>query len=196
LNRRIGGFEWADLLASLKNAGQSEAGRRAALGCEGVLIIQGCGPLNPDTVRLGYARNVGTNQNLVRLLNAHFGLTLGDLYATNLFPFIKLGGMSSAIPRKDLVRAAKEFGWPQIEIVAPRLVIALGLVTFNGLCEGKGRERASRMEVAIGNPVDLGSTRVWCQAHTGGRGLGNRGGKVPVSADWAAMASWYFSSSG
>jgi restriction system protein len=136
---------------------------------------------------------VVTDKNLISLLKEHFGLTLEDVFATNLFPFIKRGGMSTAIPRKDLVRAAREFGWPQIEVIAPRLAIALGLDTFNALCEGKGTERASGLERAISSPVDHGSTRVWCQGHTGGLGVRNRGGKVNVSADWAAMASWYFS---
>jgi hypothetical protein len=55
-------------------------------------------------------------------LKEHFGLTRGDIYSTNPFPFIKPGGMSSAIPRKDLGRAARELGWPQIEIIAPALL--------------------------------------------------------------------------
>jgi uracil-DNA glycosylase len=151
------------------------------------------GPLIADSLRLGYTPNVGTDINLIRLLGEHFKVALGDVYATNLFPFIKRGGMSSAIPRKDLVRAAKAFGWPQIEAIRPRLVIALGLDTFNALCEGVDVATASKMDLAIRKPVDRDATRVWCQAHTGGRGLANRGGKVNVSADWAAMAAWYFS---
>jgi uracil-DNA glycosylase len=149
------------------------------------------GPVNSDTVKLGYTPDVVTDINLINLLKEHFGLMLGDVYATNLFPFIKRGGMSTAIPRKDMVRAATEFGWPQIEIICPRLVIALGLVTFSALCEVKGIERPSGLERAVSHPVDHGGARVWCQAHTGGLGVRNRGGTDNVKKDWAAMAAWY-----
>jgi restriction system protein len=149
------------------------------------------GPVNPETVKLGYTPKVGTDINLIRLLKDHFGLTLRDVYATNLFPFVKPGGMSSSIPRRDLVRAAKEFGWPQLEIISPRLVIALGLDTFNALCEAKGVARAAGRDAAIGHPVDLNGIRIWCQSHPGGLGLAGRGGKEPVAADWQAMSGWY-----
>jgi hypothetical protein len=151
------------------------------------------GPVNQDTVRLGYTPNVVTDINLISLLKEHFGLTLGDVYATNLFPFIKPGKMSARIPTKDFLRAALEFGLTQIRIIAPRLVIALGLNTFNALCRASGASQAARLTLAIGNPIDRDSTRIWCQAHTGGLGVRNRGGKVNVSKDWAAMAAWYYS---
>jgi hypothetical protein len=70
------------------------------------------GPFREDSAKLGYTRHLPTNQNLSRLLNATFGLTIRDIYGTNLFPFIKLGPMSAAIRREDLVAAAHQFAIP------------------------------------------------------------------------------------
>jgi len=63
-----------------------------------------------------------TRCNLERFLNTTFGLSLADIYGTNVFPFIKSGGVSRRIPARDLIKAALEFALPQIEIVKPRLV--------------------------------------------------------------------------
>jgi restriction system protein len=78
---------------------------------------------DPDSVKYGYGRKVATNINLKRLLKTYFGVSLSDIYATNLFPFIKMGSMSSRIPSYDLEKAAIEFARPQIEIVRPRLEV-------------------------------------------------------------------------
>ncbi len=94
------------------------------------------GSLDSDCVRYGLTRTLPTNKRLVELLRRHFGVELGDVYATNLFPFIKRGGISSSIPMGDLIRAAQEFALPQIEIVRSKIVICLGLNTFNAVqCE-------------------------------------------------------------
>ena len=70
--------------------------------------------VDSDSVTYGYTRGEPTNRNLVRLLEEHFDTALTDIYGTNLFPFIKMGHMGSSIPRRDLVRAAREFALPQI----------------------------------------------------------------------------------
>src|SRR2546423_4086791 len=88
------------------------------------------GPFDEDSAKLGYSRHIPTNQNLIRLLGETFGFDLHDTYATNLFPFIKLGGMSSSIPVSNLTRAAREFAIPQINIVSPQLIICLGKEPF------------------------------------------------------------------
>jgi hypothetical protein len=149
------------------------------------------GPVNLETVRLGYTPGMPTDDNLISLLEEHFGLTLCDIYATNAFPFIKPGSISSQLPPKVLRRAAEVFCLPQIRVIAPRLVIALGLDCFNALSEALGMRRAARLETAISNPIDDGGTRVWCQAHTGHWGEINRGGKARVSEDWRTMTNWY-----
>lgn len=144
-----------------------------------------------DAANLGYTPSLPTNKTLIKLLYETFGLTLRDTYATNLFPFIKPGKMSARIPQKDLTAAARQFALPQIQIVKPKLVICLGLVTFNALRKACDSEPCANIHSAIENPFNIGKTRVWCQAHTGALGQKNRnkGGVDRVSDDWHKMKS-------
>jgi hypothetical protein len=153
--------------------------------------------LDEVTVKLGYDRNQPTNRNLERLLQATFAASLKDVYGTNLFPFVKPGAVSTRIPQRDLVRAAKEFALPQIAIVAPRLVVCLGLVTFQALRHAVGLPSAGNMDLAINSPFTVGQSRVWYQAHTGAFGQMNRNkGGVDVAArDWTKMKDDVFRSS-
>ena len=102
---------------------------------------------------------------------------------------MKPGGISSRIPERDLIRAAREFALPQIEIVSPRLVICLGLVTFDALRRAYGLARVGKTEPAINSPFTVGNSRVWCQAHTGALGQRNRkkGSVDRVLKDWMRM---------
>ena len=143
-------------------------------------------PLDSDCVRYGLTRTLPTNKRLIELLRTHFSVELGEVYATNLFPFIKKGGMSSLIPMDDLVRAAKEFALPQIRIVQPKLVVCLGLNTFNAIRSACGHPLVQRMNDAIASPFTLGESRIWCQAHTGALGQNNRG-RERVAEDWRTM---------
>jgi hypothetical protein len=144
-------------------------------------------PLNREVALRGHKPNLPTNRNLRRLLRQTFNLTLEDVYGTNLFPFIKLGGLSTRIPVKDLVRAAREFALPQIRIVQPALVICLGLATFNAIRRACGLTPSINIQAAIDSPFTVGTARIWCQAHTGAFGQNNRGGPSSVSSDWLRM---------
>jgi len=149
------------------------------------------GSFDEDSANLGYSRHIPTNENLIQLLRETFGLALQDTYATNLFPFVKRRGMSSSIPKSDLIRAADEFAMPQITIVNPKLVICLGKETFNALRRICNLSPCPTVDSGIESPFDLpkATTRVWCQAHTGrlGRNNRNRGGVDRVSVDWQKM---------
>lgn len=144
------------------------------------------GPLDSDCVRYGLTPKFMTNKRLIELLRCHFGVELGDVYATNLFPFVKRGNISSPIPMRDLVRAAQEFALPQIRIVRPKLVVCLGFKTFNAIRIVCGHKRAQRMNEAVASPLTLDNSRIWCQAHTGARGQNNRG-RERVAEDWRKM---------
>jgi hypothetical protein len=144
------------------------------------------GSLDSDCVHYGLTRTLPTNKRLIELLRSHFGVELADVYATNLFPFIKKGGMSSSIPIDDLVRAAQEFALPQIRIVQPKLVVCLGLNTFNVIRIACGHAPAQRMNEAIASPFTLDESRIWCQAHAGALGQNNRGCER-VAEDWRKM---------
>jgi restriction system protein len=147
------------------------------------------GPVDQDSVDYGLTRNLPTNVNLIRLLHNHFGVRLTDIYATNLFPFIKAGSTSRYIPPRDLQRAAREFALPQIKIVKPKLVICLGFDTFNALQKACELGKAKDMEEAITSPFEFEDIQIWCQAHTGTFGQNNRNqdGVDRVTEDWTRM---------
>ena len=142
-----------------------------------------------DIQRHGYTPNFPTNVRLIELLKSVFGVELSNTYATNLFPFVKQGPMNARIPASDMRRAAREFAIPQVEIVSPKIVICLGLPTFRAMQAECGERRSRSIPDALANPFSLGSSEVWCQAHTGGLGRAtrNRGGVDRVTADWRRM---------
>ena len=148
------------------------------------------GQICADSRDLGHTRSVPTNQNLKRLLQQHLGLKLDETYGTNLFPFIKKGDMSSSLPLKAMIRAAEEFALPQIEIVAPKIVICLGLNTFRALRIATGLGNVKNFEDAFNQPFEHHGSRIWLQAHTGRLGQNNRnaGGVNRVDQDWQIMA--------
>jgi len=67
-----------------------------------------------------------TNRYVDELLNRVFRLRVNEAYITNAFPFIKPGGMSAAIPMRDVVRAVELFTVPELELARPTRVLALG----------------------------------------------------------------------
>jgi uracil-DNA glycosylase len=146
-------------------------------------------PFDEETAKLGYTPLLRTNHTLSKLLHETFGITLHDVYGTNLFPFIKQGKMSARIRQADLIKAAREFALPQISIVGPKLVICLGLVTFNALRQSHDLNTRRPLQLAMNSPFNIGRSMVWCQAHTGvlGQNNRNRGGADRVSHDWLKM---------
>jgi hypothetical protein len=147
------------------------------------------GPFDPETAELGYSPSEPTNRNLVRLLHDTFGLSLKETYGTNLFPFVKSGGMSADIPMSDLTKAATDFALPQIAIVKPRLVICLGLATFTTVSLACGQSVPQKMATAIESPFPFEDSLIYCQSHPGhfGRINRNKGGVDRVSQDWVLM---------
>lgn len=149
---------------------------------------------DPDVQRLGYTPASPTNVNLIQLLKTHFELTLDETFATNLFPFIKPGGMTTNIPVKLMSSAAKEFAMPQILVVRPKLLICLGISVFNTLRRFHGLRQVANLEQGISQPFFDNHTWYWCQAHPGALGFINRehrGGQGSVARDWAKMAANY-----
>ena len=114
------------------------------------------GPFSNDSATLGHTPHLRTNRNLTRLLHKTFGLSLSEVYGTNVFPFVKPGGMSAAIPQRDLVATAKRFTLPEIQIVNPRLVICLGLATFNALRQASELSPVSSLASAIARILLIG----------------------------------------
>ena len=89
----------------------------------------------PDPGIQEHGRTLGlrTNRVLESLLGRVLGLTLAEVYATNAFPFIKRGAMSSALPLADVVRAVRLFAAAELQIAQPRIVVAVGAVAHKAL---------------------------------------------------------------
>lgn len=151
-----------------------------------------CNPTpDMDAANLGYTPNLPTNRNLDDLLWRHFGKRREDCYLTNLFPFVKPGGMSKNIAMKDLQVCAQQFTVEEIRIVNPRLVICLGLRSYVALMRTQGLSGWPKLEAAIRrSPFPIGNAAIHCVAHTGARGMNNRG-RNKVENDWRRLAERY-----
>jgi len=133
-----------------------------------------------------------TNINLDKLILDHFKRNISEVYATNLFPFIKIGAMTEKIPVKDMIKSALEYAIPQIQIVSPKLVIALGVDCYNALKCANGLKKSKNTSHAIDHPFSIDTYTIWCQAHTSTPGINNRGGINRVKEDWQKMSEWFF----
>lgn len=93
--------------------------------------------VDQDIQRLGHDPSIRTNKTLKRLLRRYLDLALTDVYGTNAFVFIKPGGMSAGLPFRDLTRSIRQFTKLEIEIVQPKVVLALGSAVASALkgCE-------------------------------------------------------------
>lgn len=103
--------------------------------------------------KLGYTPTMLTNKRLENLLSETFGLTFANIFITNLFPFIKAGGISAPLRYVDLVYCAREFCLPQIDIVQPRIVICTGAFVASAVAEALGGPPIRRGECFEKNGV-------------------------------------------
>ncbi len=147
--------------------------------------------LDPDVVEYGLTPNAPTNTNLKNLLWTHLKLELKDVFVTNMFPFVKLGAMSDSIPIGAMLRAARDYCQPQIDIVRPALVICTGIAVFNVLRRIHKFPRVKNADEGIKSPFVVGATTYYCQSHPGMLGKNNRqrhGRRDQVAKDWETMA--------
>lgn len=150
------------------------------------------GPRDPAVRKLGHDSDLCTNRNLHRLLRNYLGIEFSDVFATNLFPFIKPGKMGAQIkPPRLMIEAALEYAIPQVEVISPKLVICLGLSTYNAMRQGWGSKPIRPMGKAIAEPFTVAHTRVAAVAHNGRWGTNNRNrGCERVEADWANLVAF------
>jgi len=143
-------------------------------------------PVDKESARRGYSSKFQTNKNLFDLLRRHLGLEFEQVYATNAFPFIKKGRSQGSIATGDMIWAIQEFLLPQIEIIRPQLVVCLGLAVYNGIRRSSKRNVVRPLAAAINSPFDLDCSQVAAVAHTGARGINNRG-RAQIDKDWDAL---------
>jgi restriction system protein len=142
-----------------------------------------------DRQRLGQDRLSPTNTNLRDFLERFMGLKFSDTYATNAFPFIKYGAKNAGIPFKDLVRYAKTYTLPQIEIVSPRIAICLGKKTFDAVRSAAGLGRIEGDEAVFPGPhTRIGSAEVYGAPHPSPQGMIRAGGKDAAGRIWKMLA--------
>lgn len=148
------------------------------------------GPFDAAAASIGYTPGLPSNRNLINLLSKHFSMTLADVYVTNLFVFIKQGGMNARIPMKDMVYCAQKYALPQIEIINPDLVICLGSSTYNALRRALGKPAIS-LKRGLKEPLFFKNIPIHGLSHTGGLGVANAGGLDAVETQWRTLAEAY-----
>ena len=133
--------------------------------------------LTPDEKDLiaekGYSPYLPTNKNLFDLLKRTFNLNPQDIYATNLFVFIKPGKLGAEIPQKCFDICAEAYAIPQIEIIQPKIVICSGRVyqTIKKIIQKKKELRNNKQSTldSVNNPETWNNekTRIFGIYHTG-----------------------------
>ncbi len=149
----------------------------------------GSNPPNLQSAKLGYTPGLPTNKNLDDLLKRHLGLTRSDCYLTNLFPFLKHGNKSANIPPKHLVNCARQFTFPEIQIVSPKHVICLGIAVYTALRSAAGKKEAIKLDQAAKSPFRFEQSMIHCVAHPA-----NRGGRKKIDEGWQRIAVSFESS--
>lgn len=135
---------------------------------------------------LGHDPDLPTNKNLKMLLTENFGVSFSEIYATNLFVFVKPGNLSSKIPIGDLIYSAKKYTLEEIKIVQPKVVICLGSATFHSLCKAIDVKPPS-FQFSSENPINYDGCLIFGVPHTGGLGTMNAGGMANVRKIWRKM---------
>lgn len=148
-------------------------------------------PINEVQKELGHDPTLHTNKNLFRLLREFFNLEFKEVYATDVFPFIKSGDMDTKIPMTDMILAANQFAIPQIKIISPKLVICLGRLPFNSIRKALGFKEMSLSESLETNNFSIGNSLVIGAHHVGGIGTSKIGGKLAQEKQWKQIASFF-----
>lgn len=116
-------------------------------------------------------------------------LQFSETYATNAFPFIKHGAKAAGIPSKDLVRCARTYALPQIEIVSPRMAICLGKATFDAVRLAAGLPGIEWSKARLSDPhTHISSVEIYGVPHPSPLGINNAGGKDAVGRIWKMLA--------
>jgi restriction system protein len=145
---------------------------------------------DPQMRALGHDPALATNRNLRRLLHEALGRRFENTFATNAFVFAKPGGMSTRLPATDLALSAKRFTLREIEIIRPKMVICLGMGTFNGLRAALNCRPVTVEAIDYAGPalVHHGS-EIHGVPHVGARGLSATGGYTRSLAIWKMLSA-------
>ncbi|HVI79120.1 MAG TPA: hypothetical protein VM715_13345, partial [Candidatus Acidoferrum sp.] len=138
------------------------------------------GAPDPERKRLGQGWNVPTNRNLRAYLRDHVGgLEFSQTYATNVFPFIKLGKKNAAIRAADMLYAARQYALPQLRIVSPLMAVCLGPPAFHSVSRAALDEGGQSASTPMPHVVFCG-IEIYAVSHPSMY----PGGKVAVEGRW------------
>lgn len=159
--------------------------------------VEGLKSLQPDQLaecaRSGQLSRLLTNKNIRTLLRENFDMNFYDAYATNAFPFIKEGAVSSGLFDRDIRTAIKKFLLPQISTVRPSLVICFGAGVFQGLERVLRTEQFHESRVSwkksLEMPLRFEDAQVVGLPHPGGLGMAAVGGITEASKFWRQAAT-------
>lgn len=140
----------------------------------------------PKHFELGHDPDLPTNKNLKMLLSENFNTSFSDVYATNLFVFVKPGNLSARIPAGDLIYSAKKYTIEEIKIVRPEVIICLGSATYYALCKAINI-KPPNFKISSEQPVEYEGSLIFGVPHTGGLGTMNAGGITNVRNIWKKM---------
>jgi len=134
--------------------------------------------------KIGRNPDLPTNKNIDYFLEYALNIRFESTFATNLFPFIKTGGMSAKIKTSYLNWCAINVLMPQIKIVKPKKIIILGRTVSRAV------KKAIQMEGKIMRLSDVSTNEVidgfefFYMPHPGGLGTASYGGKEKVRELW------------
>ena len=147
------------------------------------------GVFDKESAKLGYNPSLPTNKNLSLLLKSTFDLKLSEVFVTNVFPYVKPGKMSASIPQRDLNTAFKDFCLPQINILAPDLVICCGKPAFESVKKYFCPAYESKSKVNDYFKVD--KTIYYYQRHPSPVSINRNGGIKRAVDDWGQMKNFW-----
>ena len=97
--------------------------------------------------------------------------------------------MSTYIKEEDMKKSAKEFALPMMDIIKPKIAVALGMKTFNALRESCDLKPARNMSEAVDLAFKYSATKIFFQAHPSQRSQNQRT-KALVIKDWKRMSDY------
>jgi len=123
----------------------------------------------------------------VRMCCQRVLIPLSDLYITNLFVFVKPGGLSANIPIRHMTYSASKYGLAQIEVIRPKMVLCLGGATYNGVRRALGVRPVKIGAGLAMPPISYCEANIYGLSHTGGLGVKNAGGIGSLHDQWKTI---------
>lgn len=144
----------------------------------------------PEAINSGINFSLPTNKRLPIFIEEYFNKKLDQTYIINLFPYIKFGDIRASIPSKDYLYALEKYIDPFIRNLKPKLIIAIGSITYNTFRKYKRLDQINVKESII-YPCYIDKSVIFGVPHIGGSGTAKAGGLVAVKEHWHSLADAY-----